>query len=64
MNSLQRQQSHGKRRYHADPTAMFKVMNKLTPFNDIELLRLELPIRMSFEALRTVMQRGRCGEVI
>jgi hypothetical protein len=53
MNSLQRQQSHGKRRYHADPTAMFKVMNKLTPFNDIELLRLELPIRLSFEALRT-----------
>ena len=53
MNSLQRQQSHGKRRYHADPTAMFKVMNKLTPFNDIELLRLELPIRLAFEALRT-----------
>ncbi len=53
MNSLQRQQSHGKRRYHADPTAMFKVMNKLTPFNDIELLLLELPIRLSFEALRT-----------
>ena len=53
MNSTHRTASAGKRRYQADPMAVFKVMNKLTPFNDIELLRLELPIRISFEALRT-----------
>ena len=53
MNTAHRTASAGKRRFHADPMAIFKVMNKLTPFNDIELLRLELPIRMAFEALRT-----------
>lgn len=53
MNTTHRAASHGKPRYQADPMAIFKVMNKLTPFNDIELLRLELPIRLAFEALRT-----------
>ena len=53
MNTAHRTASHGKHRYQADPMAIFKVMNKLTPFNDIELLRLELPIRLAFEALRT-----------
>ena len=53
MNTTHRAANHGKPRYQADPMAIFKVMNKLTPFNDIELLRLELPIRMAFEALRT-----------
>ena len=53
MNTAHRTASHGKQRYQADPMAIFKVMNKLTPFNDIELLRLELPIRLAFEALRT-----------
>ena len=50
--------SHGRpprkpRRWQADPTAAIKVLNRLTPFNDAELLQLELPIRVSFEALRT-----------
>ena len=53
MNTAHRTASNGKHRYHADPMAIFKVMDKLTPFNDIELLRLELPIRLAFEALRT-----------
>ena len=53
MNTQQRQQSHGKRRYNADPMAMFKCINKIEPFRPDELLRLELPIRLSFEALRT-----------
>lgn len=42
-----------RRRYQADPMAMFKTINKIAPFNAAELLRLELPIRLSFEALRT-----------
>ena len=53
MNTAHRTQSHAKRRIQADPMTMFKVLNKIEPFNAEELLRLELPIRLSFEALRT-----------
>lgn len=53
MNSQHRTARHGKRRFDADPLAMFKIINKLEPFTAAELLRLELPLRMSFEALRT-----------
>ena len=53
MNTAHRTQSHAKRRYCADPMAMFKTINKIEPFNASELLRLELPIRLAFEALRT-----------
>ena len=42
-----------RRKYSADPMAMFKVINKIEPFTPAELLRLELPVRLSFEALRT-----------
>lgn len=40
-------------RYPADPMALFKTMAKHEPFTKPELLRLELPIRLSFEALKT-----------
>ena len=53
MNTAHRTASNGKHRYQADPMAMFKTINKIEPFNASELLRLELPIRMAFEALRT-----------
>ena len=42
-----------RRKYQADPVAMFKVFNRLQPFNATELVQLELPIRISFEALKT-----------
>ena len=42
-----------RRKYTADPGAMFKVLNRLQPFTESELLQLELPIRISFEALKT-----------
>lgn len=45
--------THRRRKYAADPTAMYKVFNRLQPFNQAELVQLELPIRMSFEALKT-----------
>lgn len=32
--------------------AMFKVMGKIEPFSAAELMRLELPLRISFDALR------------
>ena len=53
MNTAHRTASHGKHRYHADPMTMFKTINKIEPFTAAELLRLELPVRLSFEALRT-----------
>lgn len=52
MNTAHRQQAHAKRRYEADPLAVLKCLNKIQPFNAAELMRLELPIRMSFEALK------------
>ena len=42
-----------RRKYAADPVAMYKVFNRLAPFNQAELMQLELPIRISFEALKT-----------
>ena len=53
MKTKHRRASHAKRKWQADPLAMFKTINKIEPFNASELLRLELPIRLAFEALRT-----------
>ena len=41
------------RRWQADPLSFQRLLNKLQPFSEPERLRLELPIRLSFEALRT-----------
>ena len=41
------------RRWTADPLAAFKLIQKIEPFNVDELMRLELPIRISFQSLRT-----------
>jgi hypothetical protein len=40
-------------KYQADPMAMFRVLNKVKPFNDAERLRLNLPVRISFESMKT-----------
>lgn len=53
MNTTHRSASHGKQRWQKDYSAFGRVMNRLEPFNASELLRLELPIRISFEALKT-----------
>lgn len=52
MNTAHRTQSHAKRRWAADPGSIYKLMSKIQPFTADELLRLELPIRMSFESLK------------
>lgn len=49
---MSRKHAHRKRR-PVDPMAAFKLINKITPFTPAELLQLELPIRISFEALKT-----------
>lgn len=48
-----RASTQARRKYAADPMTMFKVVRKIEPFDAGELLRLELPVRLSFEALRT-----------
>lgn len=53
MNTTQATASHSNRRYRADPSAMSRVLKRIQPFNAQELLRLELPIRLSFEAIKT-----------
>ena len=45
--------SHARRKYQADPSSIYKLMNKLQPFTPEELLQLELPIRISFESIKT-----------
>ena len=52
MRTAHRTASQHKRRWQADPLAMFKCMSRIEPFNADELMRLELPIRMSFESLK------------
>lgn len=53
MTTAHRTQSQAKRRrWVADPRAFQRVINRLEPFTPDELMRLELPIRMSFESLR------------
>jgi len=53
MKTTHRNASHAKRRYQADPASIYKLMNKLQPFTAPELLQLELPIRISYEAIKT-----------
>jgi len=53
MNSSHRNASRAKRRWQKDAGAFGRVINRLEPFSAAELLRLELPIRVSFEALKT-----------
>jgi len=42
-----------KRKYQADPGAAMRVINRLEPFSPSELMRLELPVRMSFQSLKS-----------
>lgn len=52
MKTVHRKSAQHKRRWQADPLAAFKLINKIEPFTPGELMRLELPIRMSFESLK------------
>lgn len=42
-----------KRKYTADPMAMFRVLGKVQLFTEAEQATLNLPVRLAFEALRT-----------
>lgn len=40
-------------KYKSDPMAMFKAINKVKPFDESERVRLNLPVRISFESMKT-----------
>ena len=53
MNTAHRQQSSAKRNYAADPSSIYKLMSRIQPFTPVELVKLQTPVRVAFESLRT-----------
>ena len=53
MKTAHRKAAHGKRRYQADPAAMFRVFNRLEPFTQAEQHQLNVPVKLAYERLRT-----------
>jgi len=53
MKSKHRKSSMHKRRWQADPQAIYRVMSKIQLFTEDEQIRLTNPGRLAFEKLRT-----------
>ena len=53
MKTKHRNAAKSKRRYQADPMAMFKLINRIEPYTDQDVVKLALPARMAFEAIKT-----------
>lgn len=53
MNTAHRNQSRAKRSYTADPSAIYRLMNRIQLFTPVELVKLQTPVRVAFESLRT-----------
>jgi len=53
MKTAHRKASNAKRKYQADPSAIYRLMNKIQPFTPKEQAKLNLPLRVAFECLRT-----------
>lgn len=53
MNTKHRSASREKRRYAADPMAMYRVLNRLQEFTEEEQKLLTNPLRAAFERLRS-----------
>ena len=53
MKTAHRTASQYKRRWQADPGAIYRVMGRLQPFTPAEQLNLNLPPRVAYESLRT-----------
>lgn len=52
MNTQQRIASHAKRRYVADPFAIYKAIARNTGFNEAEQTDCALPVRLAWSSLR------------
>ena len=53
MKTAHRMQSRAKRTYTADPSAIYRLMNRLQLFTPVELVKLQTPVRIAFESLRS-----------
>jgi hypothetical protein len=53
VNTTHRPASGAKRKYQADPAAIYKLMSRIQLFTPEELTRLQIPIRVSFEAIKS-----------
>ena len=53
MKTAHRTASHAKRRFQADPYAMFKAVARTTGFNQAEQTQCALPVRLSWNALKS-----------
>ena len=53
MKTSHRAASKAKRKWVADPSSIYRVMNKLQPFTQEEQHRLTNPVRLAFEKMRT-----------
>lgn len=52
MKTAHRRAAHAKRRYQADPFAMWKAVARTTGFNEAEQTTLSLPVRLAWAALK------------
>lgn len=50
MKTVHRNQAQAKRKYQADPLAMFKAFGRAAPFTPAEQAQLNLPVRVAFQA--------------
>ena len=50
MKTAHRNASHAKRRYTADPMAIYRVISRVEPFTVAEQAALNLPVRLAFDA--------------
>jgi len=53
MKTAHRNAAHAKRRYQADPAAMWKEVARTTGFNDSEQTACALPVRVAWESMRS-----------
>jgi len=51
MNTQHRQASRAKRRYQADPTAIFRVLGRVQTFTTEEQTQLNLPVLLSLDSI-------------
>lgn len=53
MKTKHRNASHAKRRWQADPMSIVKLMDKVEPFTDPELVAIKLHTRIAFESIKS-----------
>ena len=53
MRTKHRAAAKQKRKWAADPMAMFNVIRKIEPFTEEEVTRLALPVRFAYESIRS-----------